>query len=708
MKLPVELLAQAEAAYPIGADDVTALRQRNAAASARELDGAVHFERRRAMLSATARESADLAFERYIGTNDLLPSNYLLSGYLHARSVGRVRYLDKTTRRAAYATGFMVTRELMLTNHHVFPVATAAEFAAFADDAAIEFGYEYDVLGRRQEPVAHALDPETFLHTYAALDLALVAVKPRDVSGQRRLSDQGYLVLDGTLGKAGAGDYATIVQHPDGREKQVALRNNEIVDNSLPDALIYQSDTAPGSSGAAVFNNEWQVIALHSAGVAKKDAAGNYLDRDGQPVPVENGRVDESRVVWISNRGFRVSAIVGYLLSPASGVDRHPLIQTLRSPAYTNARPFTAVSLPVLAAQELGLAPLAVSAPVSAPTPAAAPNPAPVEIRIVVSAGQPVSVQTLADPATALPQAFETKREDEQDYSACLGYDDQFMGLRLALPAPSAALRKKLAMQGNAPNDYVLKYHHFSTIQHAVRRVPVLSALNVNGKQRYAELDNSTRKDRWLRDNRIDYAAQLDDAWYAKSGFDRGHLSRREDAEWGPTMEAAKTAADMTCSYANAVPQVPAFNRAVMGYHGQWGRLEQLLLEQGVEGEAGKSARICVYSGPLFLSSDPVYSSVQVALSNFKVVAWFDAGGALRATGFRLSQEKLVDGIDFEVLHFDKLFKLQQKPISWIESATGLVFPQALREADTFDGASDGVDDAAIERLVARPKRTRR
>ena len=66
MKLPVELLAQAEAAYPIGADDVTALRQRNAAASARELDGAVHFERRRAMLSATARESADLAFERYI------------------------------------------------------------------------------------------------------------------------------------------------------------------------------------------------------------------------------------------------------------------------------------------------------------------------------------------------------------------------------------------------------------------------------------------------------------------------------------------------------------------------------------------------------------------------------------------------------------------------------------------------------------------
>lgn len=699
MKLPIELLAKAVAAFPKRADEITALRQRNAAESARQLDGPEHFARRRAMIAATARESADLAFERYIGSNDLLPSNYLLLGYLHATSVGRIRYLDRTTRRTAYATGFMVTPELMITNHHVFPVSTAAEFAAFAEDAAIEFGYEYDLLGRRQEPVAYALDPETFLHTHAALDLAVVAVRSMDVSGQRRLAEQGYLVLDGTLGKAGAGDYATIVQHPDGREKQVALRNNEIVDNSLADVLIYQSDTAPGSSGAAVFNNEWQVIALHSAGVAKQDGAGNYLDRDGQVIPVENGRVDESRLVWLSNRGIRVSAIVAHLLSPASQVDQHPLIQTLRSPAYTNARPFTRAALPQLHPQELGLAP--------APPAPAAPGPAPLEIRLRISADPPVTIQTLADNAPARPQAFEKKLEDEQDYSACLGYDDEFMGIRLPLPAPNAALRKKLARRGDAPGDFVLKYHHFSTLHHAVRRVPVLSAINVNGKQRYAELDDSTRKDRWLRDNRIDYAAQLDDAWYAKSGFDRGHLSRREDAEWGPTMAFAKTAADMTCSYANAVPQVPAFNRAIMGYHGQWGRLEQMLLEQGVAGESGKSARICVFSGPIFLPGDPVYHSVQVALSGFKVVAWFDAQGALRATGLRLSQEKLVDGIDFEVLHFDKLFKLQQRPLAWIENATGLAFAQALRDADTYDGASEAVDDAAIERLLSLPERPR-
>src|SRR5205814_2432348 len=127
---------------------------------------------------------------------------------------------------------------------------------------------------------------------------------------------------------------------------------------------------------------------------------------------------------------------------------------------------------------------------------------------------------------------------------------------------------------------------------------------------------------------------QLDDVWYAKSGFDKGHMSRREDAEWGTTMAAAKLAADMTCSYANAIPQVPALNRAIMGYHGMWGQLEGKLLEEGLELESGQSARICIFAGPLFDAEDPVYKSVQVALSCFKVVAWHDGSGKLRTTCF--------------------------------------------------------------------------
>ena len=72
--------------------------------------------------------------------------------------------------------------------------------AALADDASIEFGYEYDPFGKLGEPVVHALDAEAFLHTSKALDLALVAVRPRDVTGLRDLRAQrlallGHLVL---------------------------------------------------------------------------------------------------------------------------------------------------------------------------------------------------------------------------------------------------------------------------------------------------------------------------------------------------------------------------------------------------------------------------------------------------------------------------------------------------------------------------------
>jgi endonuclease G len=74
-------------------------------------------------------------------------------------------------------------------------------------------------------------------------------VRPQDRSGTRSVKAQGYLVLNGTLGKAGNGDAATIIQHPDGNEKQIAIRKNEIVDVDQPQSITYVSDTAPALRG---------------------------------------------------------------------------------------------------------------------------------------------------------------------------------------------------------------------------------------------------------------------------------------------------------------------------------------------------------------------------------------------------------------------------------------------------------------------------
>ena len=695
MKIPVALLSKAEAEFTRTSAEIREIRSRTVREGVMALDGAKHVERRRAMLASVAREDLSDAFERYIDDNDLLPINYMLTGHLQARAVGRVRYYDKREGKMASATGFLVSPSLMLTNHHVFPVDDLASFLAFAEDATIEFGYEFDIEGRRVDPVVHDLDPATFLHTCESLDLALVAVRPTDRRGTRQLREQGYLVLDGRLGKAGQGDYATIIQHPDGREKQIALRNNEIISNDLPQVLIYRSDTAPGSSGAPVFNNEWQVIALHSAGVPKKNEAGEYVDKDGQVIEVVNNRVDGQRVVWVSNRGIRISAIMEHLRTAASDVALHPLVQALLSPGYADSRPFTTMPLPTVQAER--------SVEVPAPKAATA---GPISIHITIGGdGQPEVTARAGGVAVASDGRVaegEKKFEDEQDFADCEGFQEEFMADRIPLPVPSAGLRPLLAYRTDSPSLYILKYHHISTIHHATRRVPVVSAINVNGTCRYAALGKDTRKDSWFRDNRLDYDVQLNDEWYTKSGFDKGHLSRREDAEWGPTMAAAKRAADMTCSYANAIPQVPPLNRAIMGYHGLWGQLEGKLLEAGVENESGKSARICVFSGPLFAATDPVYKGVQVALSCFKVVVWYDGTGALRTTGFRLSQEALVGEIDFEVLRFDDVFKTYQCALTEIQEKTGLVFDQRLRDTDTWAGITAPVDEVALERLAKR------
>ncbi len=55
-----------------------------------------------------------------------------------------------------------------------------------------------------------------------------------------------------------------IIQHPNGEPKQLVLRNNELVDT--PNQFVaYVADTSPGSSGSPVYNDQWEVVALHHA-----------------------------------------------------------------------------------------------------------------------------------------------------------------------------------------------------------------------------------------------------------------------------------------------------------------------------------------------------------------------------------------------------------------------------------------------------------
>ncbi len=679
MLIPVELIQKSEMESPYTQKEVASRELEITQKSAIQLDGETHFAKRRKMIVSAAIDGAEEAFERYMGENDLISVNYLLLGYFKSRAVGRIKFFDKKEMKPGVATGFLVSPDLVMTNHHVFP--NMSDFS----DTQIEFDYEYDVFGREKERIVFELDPAKYFYNNKDLDFALIGIKPGDISGRRTSREMGYLVLNGGLGKAGVGDFATIIQHPEGKLKQVALRENKILDVGNPNSITYTSDTAQGSSGSPVLNDQWQLIALHSAGVPLKDANDNYLDKNKEIIPKINGKVDGSRVVWISNTGIRISSIMNDLNSKQTD---NPLIQYLFSPAYTDNKELLPLSYPIeWNSQPVTNENLLVKEPVkpAALTPAAGIQPVQITINIGSSGEVTTTMPGILKAESIAPDllAMEKKLEDEIDFSGCTGFDEYFLGERTPLPRPNAALKKKLARLLDNPDSYLIKYHHYTTAQHTIRKMPVFSAVNVSGLERF-KLD---RKDVWYRDRRIDMDVQLTDAFYESSHMDKGHMTRREDAEWGDTKTFAKNAANMTCSYTNACPQVPALNRAIFGYKGLWGMLELRILEKGVKKEDGEEAKICVFNGPFFADSDEVFKGIQIPVDFWKLVVWRNESGKLRSTGFKLSQAKLMSDVEFERLAFDEIFKEQSCSVKYIEKNTGLDFG-VIANWDTFSGGN--------------------
>lgn len=244
-------------------------------------------------VAARLPEDTRLPLERLIGANDLVGIAYLDLARAASRAVGRVVLRDARGRTVGYGTGWLCSPHAILTNHHVL------EDAGTAQTAVIQFDYELRPDGTLRDPVTLNLDPESVFLTSAALDYSLVAV-------QGDTSAFGWLPLFGSTGKALVGEALSIIQHPSGEPKQVALRENRLVD-LLPDFLHYETDTAPGSSGSPVFNDAWEVVALHHSGVPRTDAQGRPLRKGGQPA--QPGDPD-TLIDWIANEGVRISRIV--------------------------------------------------------------------------------------------------------------------------------------------------------------------------------------------------------------------------------------------------------------------------------------------------------------------------------------------------------------------------------------------------------------
>src|SRR5262245_7009004 len=159
--------------------------------------------------------------------------------------VGRIVELDdRGAARDGFATGFLITPSLLMTNHHVF--ATASESV----NCGVQFLYEKGADGTIGAGVVFALDAGLFFYANESIDFAIVVVSPASTVG-RALTVFKRLPLIPTTGKILVGQPVSIIQYPDGGPKKYGVRDNELL---VPPAdadsfLQYSTDTLPGSSG---------------------------------------------------------------------------------------------------------------------------------------------------------------------------------------------------------------------------------------------------------------------------------------------------------------------------------------------------------------------------------------------------------------------------------------------------------------------------
>ncbi|QGZ93640.1 DNA/RNA non-specific endonuclease [Terricaulis silvestris] len=624
----------------------------------------------------TESELDDATYEQLLGeTVDYLSARFLSEGARASRSVCRIRL--RVDGRDKFGTGFLVGPGLLITNWHVL------KQSRHADGAVAEFLYEDGA-----EAVQAALAPSRFFINDRALDFAVCALDADD-----DLSAFGWLPLIGQEGKISIGEPVNIIQHPRGLRKKIVVRENSLV--HLPDAPLdfvaqYLADTEYGASGSPVFNDQWEVVALHHAGVPKRNGAGEWLARNGG---VWRKGDAPSEIDWIANEGIRISRIVAALkamaLTGARAKLRNAIVAGAVAPRDTPAstrRGGMTLEEDAMAADDATFHTRANIGGVTLPIT--------VTVTIGASAAAPSGAVAIAsDDITS-----EAAVKPDENYAKRKGYNPTFLGAgaEAALPTPSNTIMNDVVQLEDGSHE--LKYHHFSVIMSRSRRLAFISAVNFHTKAKVRRARDASGP--WYFDPRIDEALQAGNEYYADNPLDRGHLARRADSAWGATEQEARQANDDTFHWTNCAPQHEIFNQSSKATERGlllWGNLEN-----HIAAEAAADGKVSVFNGPVLARGDRKLDGFDLKLPKryWKIVLYRSDGG-LGAAAFLLTQSDLIADLQEEEFDPGDFAPFQVK-VTEIERLTKLDFGD-LWKCDPLEapGAEENFIQP-LERVVIR------
>ncbi len=570
-----------------------------------------------------------------IDEDDLVSAAFFDLGRRAAISVVKLLVRSEPRRKYGFATGFMVGPGLLLTNRHVL---RSEEHAL---RTCVEFGPEQAQGEAIRASVVFALEPSRCFFSSEDLDYSLVAVAPRSLDGQVDLSRYGWLRLkSGERESFKTGSFVNIIQYPAGGEKQASFRDNKVIPRgNLSKAgaknpgsrLWYRGDTATCSSGSPVFNDSWQVVALHSNAAFKRDASGKIVLKDGRVLTDEEAALESALYrVEVANEGIVGEFILQDLEEKQLG-NRHPMLSALLKDAKSGGGPFGEDST----------------------------YPHPEEV--------PVS-------AAAVVSRERRGLKTPRDLSGRDGYQPGFLNLSFPIPLPDCTLAEQAfgpaaRLQGEAGIE--LKYRNFSIVMCERRRLAFFTAVNIDGRLLVGFPHRVNPE--WIPDPRLAKDAQVLGQFYQdrSMGMGHDHLVRRLDPVWGAY---ASQAHSDTFYFTNRAPQFFTFNPG----ENWWQGLENHILHS----KDALDWKVTVFTGPVFHESDRIIRGIQVPEKYWKVVAFRDQTGSLLVTGFVVQQKLFPVRLDVAAIPLDGCNGFQV-PVEHIEDLTRLKFSDATRAADS-------------------------